>query len=128
LCPTLPRFDAAPALDRALGCTSAGQTPPEADTTGHPCRSLAIGDGPRRGLGEHFARHAIKEVLATLLSQFAFRVTPGFELALDLKRFALSVSLFPKEGGPMELRARSSTERRDGAACAAGPFHAEGVQ
>jgi cytochrome P450 len=108
--------------------TSADQTPPKAGTTGHPCRSLAFGDGPRRCLGEHFARHAIKEVLATLLSHFAFRVAPGFELALDLKRFALSVSLFPKEGVPMELRARSSTEWGDGAACAAGPFDAEMAQ
>jgi cytochrome P450 len=111
-----------------LGGASAGQTPPAADTTGHPCRSLAFGDGPRRCLGEHFARQTIKEVLATLLSQFAFRVAPGFGLALDLKRFALPVSLLPKKGGPMELRARSSAERGDGAAGAAGPFHAKGVQ
>ncbi|MEM7796057.1 MAG: cytochrome P450 [Cyanobacteria bacterium P01_C01_bin.118] len=59
---------------------------------------LTFGGGARKCLGEHFAMYEMKVTLTTLLYHFDFQVAPGFEAELELGKFGLFLSTFPKKG------------------------------
>ena len=64
---------------------------------------LTFGDGARRCLGEHFAMYEMKVVLAVLLYHFDFQVAPNFEAELELGKFGLFLTTFPKGGVEMAI-------------------------
>jgi hypothetical protein len=59
---------------------------------------LTFGAGARRCLGEHFAMHEMKLMLATLIRRFDFEAAEGFEPDLDLDRFGLFIALRSTNG------------------------------
>lgn len=67
---------------------------------------LTFGDGARRCLGEHFAMYEMKVVLAILLYHFDFQVAPNYEAELELGKFGLFLTTFPKEGVEMVISHR----------------------
>ncbi|WP_161938162.1 cytochrome P450 [Mastigocoleus testarum] len=67
---------------------------------------LTFGDGARRCLGEHFAIYEMKVVLAILLYRFKFEVVPDFNPDLELGKFGLFISMFPKQGVEMLISRR----------------------
>jgi cytochrome P450 len=72
--------------------------PVGAKDKGRICLPLSFGAGARKCLGEHFARHEMKVLLAILLRHFDLRSAEGFEPALDLDRFGLFIALRPLGG------------------------------
>ncbi|MBW4617074.1 MAG: cytochrome P450 [Desmonostoc vinosum HA7617-LM4] len=62
------------------------------------CLPLTFGDGARKCLGEHFAMYEMKVALAVLLYRFNLQVAPNFEADLELGKFGLFISMFPKTG------------------------------
>lgn len=68
---------------------------------------LTFGDGARKCLGEHFAMYEMKVALAVLLYHFDFRVAPNFEAELELGKFGLFLTTFPKDGVKMVISPRS---------------------
>jgi cytochrome P450 len=77
--------------------TESSKTDPSADRAeaGLP---LTFGDGARKCLGEHFARYEMKVAIAVLLYHFDFQVASNFELDLELGKFGLFITMFPKGG------------------------------
>ncbi len=71
------------------------------------CLPLTFGDGARRCLGEHFAMYEMKVALAVLLYHFDFQVAPNFEAELELGKFGLFLTTFPKEGVEMVISLRN---------------------
>jgi cytochrome P450 len=67
---------------------------------------LTFGDGARKCLGEHFAMYEMKVALAVLLRRFTFEVAPLFDVDLELGKFGLFISMFPKEGVKMIISRR----------------------
>ena len=72
--------------------------PVGAKTRGRVCLPLSFGAGARKCLGEHFAMHEVKVLLATLLRHFDLLSDEGFEPDLDLDRFGLFLALQPLHG------------------------------
>ena len=70
-------------------------------------RPLTFGDGARKCLGEHFAMHEMKVVLAMLIYHFDFQAVPGFEAELELGKFGLFLSTFPKAGVEVVISPRT---------------------
>lgn len=68
---------------------------------------LTFGDGARKCLGEHFAMYEMKVALAVLLYRFDFQVAPNFEAELELGKFGLFLTTFPKEGVEMVISRRT---------------------
>ena len=66
--------------------------------TGDVCLPLTFGAGARRCLGEHFAMHEMKVMLATLIRRFDFGAVEGFRPDLDLDRFGLFIALRSTNG------------------------------
>lgn len=71
------------------------------------CMPLSFGDGARKCVGEHFAMYEMKVVLAVLLYHFNFQVAPNFEAELELGKFGLFLTSFPKEGVKMSISSRN---------------------
>ena len=69
-------------------------------------RPLTFGDGARQCLGEHFAMYEMKVALATLLYHFDFQGASNFEAELELGKFGLFLSTFPKAGVEMVISPR----------------------
>ena len=67
---------------------------------------LTFGDGARKCLGEHFAMYEMKVTLAVLLYHFDFQAAPNFEAELELGKFGLFLTTFPKRGVEMVIRNR----------------------
>ncbi|MDJ0633379.1 MAG: cytochrome P450 [Xenococcaceae cyanobacterium MO_188.B29] len=67
---------------------------------------LTFGDGARKCLGEHFAMYEMKVALAVLLYHFDFQVAPNFEAELELGKFGLFLTTFPKGGIEMIISPR----------------------
>jgi cytochrome P450 len=59
---------------------------------------FTFGDGARKCLGEHFARYEMKVAIAILLYHFDFQVASNFEPDLELGKFGLFITMFPKGG------------------------------
>lgn len=72
------------------------------------CLPLSFGDGKRKCVGEHFARHEMKVALAVLLQQFEFQVVPGFASEVDIRKHGLAVSVFPNRGVHLNISRRST--------------------
>ena len=70
-------------------------------------KPLTFGDGARKCLGEHFALYEMKVALATLLYRFDFQTLPNVDAELELGKFGLFLSTFPKEGVEMMIRCRT---------------------
>jgi cytochrome P450 len=68
---------------------------------------LTFGDGARKCLAEHFAMYEMKVVLATMLYNFDFQPAANFEAELELGKFGLFLSTFPKHGIKVKLDART---------------------
>ncbi len=75
------------------------------------CQPLSFGDGPRRCVGELFARDEMKVVLAILLRRFEFQVAPEFRAEPELKKFGLFISMFPRGGIRLCVRRASPGSR-----------------
>jgi cytochrome P450 len=71
---------------------------------------LTFGDGARKCLGEHFAMYEMKVALATLLYHFDFQVVPDFEAELELGKFGLFLTTFPKDGVKMLITPRKNRQ------------------
>ena len=69
-------------------------------------RPLTFGNGARKCLGEHFAMYEMKVVLAVLLYHLDFQVAHDFEAELELGKFGLFLSTFPKAGVEMVITPR----------------------
>lgn len=67
---------------------------------------LTFGDGARKCLGEHFAMYEMKVALAVLLYHFDWKVAPNFEAELELGKFGLFLTTFPKGGVEMIISSR----------------------
>ncbi|PSB04808.1 cytochrome P450 [Merismopedia glauca] len=67
---------------------------------------LTFGDGARKCLGEHFAMYEMKVALFVLLYYFDFQVAPNFEAELELGKFGLFLTTFPKGGVEMVISRR----------------------
>ena len=67
---------------------------------------LTFGDGARKCLGKHFAMYEMKVALAVLLYRFEFKVAPNFKAELELGKFGLFLSTFPKGGVEMMISPR----------------------
>jgi cytochrome P450 len=80
--------------------------PVGAKTRGTVCLPLSFGAGARKCLGEHFAMHEMKVVLAVLLRRFDLRSAEGFEPDLDLDRFGLFIALQPLRGVRLAIAPR----------------------
>jgi cytochrome P450 len=70
------------------------------------CSPLTFGDGARKCLGEHFAIYEMKVALTVLLHRFNFELSPNFDIDLELGKFGLFISLFPKGGVEMLISDR----------------------
>ena len=68
---------------------------------------LTFGDGARKCLGEHFAMYEMKVALAVLLYHFDWQVAPNFEAELELGKFGLFITTFPKGGVEMIISPRT---------------------
>jgi cytochrome P450 len=68
---------------------------------------LTFGDGARKCLGEHFAMYEMKVVMAILLYHFDFQIAPNFAAELELGKFGLFLTNFPKDGVKMLIAPRS---------------------
>ena len=66
---------------------------------------LTFGDGARKCLAEHFAMYEMKVVLATMLYYFDFQPAANFEAELELGKFGLFLSTFPKHGIKVKIDA-----------------------
>ena len=67
---------------------------------------LTFGDGARKCLAEHFAMYEMKVVLATMLYHFDFQPAANFEAELELGKFGLFLSTFPKNGIKVKINTR----------------------
>lgn len=65
---------------------------------------LTFGEGARKCLGEHFARYEMKVVLAVLLHRFNFQIAPNCGAELELGKFGLFITTFPKNGINLIIR------------------------
>ncbi len=65
---------------------------------------LTFGEGARKCLGEHFARYEMKVVLAVLLHRFNFQIAPSCGAELELGKFGLFITTFPKNGIDLIIR------------------------
>jgi cytochrome P450 len=83
--------------------------PTGAKASGGVCLPLTFGAGARRCLGEHFAMHEIKVMLATLIRRFDFDAAERFEPDLDLDRFGLFIALRSTNG--VHVRVAPRTEK-----------------
>jgi cytochrome P450 len=72
--------------------------PTGAKAIGGVCLPLTFGAGARRCLGEHFAMHEMKLMLAILVRHFDLEAAEGFEPDLDLDRFGLFIALRATSG------------------------------
>lgn len=81
--------------------------PVGAKTVGGVCLPLTFGAGARRCLGEHFAMHEMKLLLATLIHRFDFHAAEGFEPDLDLDRFGLFIALRSTNGVRIAISRRN---------------------
>jgi cytochrome P450 len=70
------------------------------------CLPLTFGDGARKCLGEHLAMYEMKVALAVLLYHFDFQIAPNFEAELELGKFGLFLTNFPKGGVEMAIKPR----------------------
>ena len=68
---------------------------------------LTFGDGARKCLAEHFAMYEMKVVLATMLYHFDFQPAANFEAELELGKFGLFLSTFPKHGVKVMINSRT---------------------
>lgn len=68
---------------------------------------LTFGDGARKCLGEHFAMYEMKVLLAVLLHHFDWKIAPNFEAELELGKFGLFLTTFPKGGVEMIISHRT---------------------
>ena len=68
---------------------------------------LTFGDGARRCLAEHFAMYEMKVALATMLYHFDFQTIPNVEAELELGKFGLFLTTFPKDGVRVLLDSRT---------------------
>jgi cytochrome P450 len=75
-------------------------------TKANICLPLTFGEGARKCLGEHFAMYEMKVGLAVLLHRFDFQLAPDFEINLELGKFGLFISMFPKGGVEMKIGRR----------------------
>ena len=69
---------------------------------------LTFGAGSRRCLGEHFAMHEMKVVLAVLLHRFDFRLNGDFTPNIELDKFGLFVSMYPTNGVRLTIARRQA--------------------
>ena len=67
---------------------------------------LTFGDGARKCLAEHFALYEMKVVLAIMLYRFDFQAVPDFVAELELGKFGLFLTTFPKQGVEMVVSSR----------------------
>lgn len=65
---------------------------------------LAFAVGPRKCLGEHFARYEMKMVLAILPHRYNFQSAPNCGTELELGKFGLFITAFPKNGINLIIR------------------------
>ena len=82
-------------------------SPSHSQTKAGVCLPLTFGDGARKCLGEHFAMYEMKVTLALLLYHFDFQVAPNFAAELELGKFGLFLTTFPKDGVKMVIRSRN---------------------
>ena len=88
---------------------------PSAKETRHKHAYLPFGGGPRTCIGNVFALTEATLVLAMIARRFRLDLLPGFDLALDPL-----VTLRPKGGLPMRLRANQPPERSRRSAASVG--------
>lgn len=67
---------------------------------------LTFGDGARKCLAENFAMYEMKIALAIMLYYFNFQAAPNFQAQLELGKFGLFLTSFPKEGVKMVISSR----------------------
>lgn len=65
---------------------------------------LTFGEGARKCLAEHFARYEMKVVLAVLLHRFNFQIASNCGAELELGKFGLFITTFPKNGINLIIR------------------------
>ncbi len=68
---------------------------------------LTFGDGARKCLAEHFAMYEMKVALATMLYHFDFQPAPNFKAELELGKFGLFLTTFPKDGVKVMIDSRT---------------------
>ena len=68
---------------------------------------LTFGDGARKCLAKHFAMYEMKVVLAIMLYRFDFQAAPNFVAELELGKFGLFLTTFPKDGVEMVVSPRT---------------------
>ena len=68
---------------------------------------LTFGDGARRCIAEGFAMYEMKVVLATMLYRFNFQPASNFTAELELGKFGLFLTTFPKQGVKIVISSRS---------------------
>ena len=68
---------------------------------------LTFGDGARKCLAEHFALYEMKVALGVMLYRFNFQPAPDFAAELELGKFGLFLTTFPKEGVEITISSRN---------------------
>lgn len=68
---------------------------------------LTFGDGARKCIAEHFVMYEMKVALATILYQFDLQPVSNFEAELELGKFGLFLTTFPKEGVEIVITPRT---------------------
>lgn len=68
---------------------------------------LTFGDGARKCLAEHFAMYEMKVVLAVMLYHFDFQPVSNFKAKLELGKFGLFLTTFPKDGVKVMINSRT---------------------
>ena len=69
---------------------------------------LTFGDGARKCLAEHFAMYEMKVALAIMLYHFDFQPVPNFNAELELGKFGLFLTTFPKQGVEIAINSRTN--------------------
>ena len=68
---------------------------------------LTFGDGARKCLAEHFAMYEMKVALATMLYHLDLQPAANFEAELELGKFGLFLTTFPKQGVEIAINSRT---------------------
>lgn len=68
---------------------------------------LTFGDGARKCLAEHFAMYEMKVALATMIFHFDFKPVPNFKAELELGKFGLFLTTFPRNGVKVMIDSRT---------------------
>lgn len=68
---------------------------------------FTFGDGARKCLAEYFAMYEMKVALAVLLYHFDFQAVTNFRAELELGKFGLFLTTFPKDGVKVMINSRN---------------------